>query len=132
MFGDLPRIEILSDEIRRAIEGTLDIGEKLRKRDEAYRPMALAAAPLIEIIENASERTTVLEVRAHDAPGLLYRVTRAIAASDAAITGAKVATLGSDAVDVFFLVDREGNPLSEQHSAAVKVTVLGELLEEIA
>jgi len=132
MFGDLPRIEILSDEIRRAIEGTLDIGEKLRKRDEAYRPTALAAAPLIEIIENASERTTVLEVRAHDAPGLLYRVTRAIAASDAAITGAKVATLGSDAVDVFFLVDREGNPLSEQHSAAVKVTVLGELLEEIA
>jgi hypothetical protein len=29
-------------------------------------------------------------------------------------------------------VDRDGNPLSEQHCDAVKVTVLGELLEQIA
>ena len=45
--------------------------------------------------------------------------------------GARVSTLGSDAVDVFFLVDRQGNPLSEQHAAAVKVTVMGELLQPL-
>ncbi|MDP2013667.1 MAG: [protein-PII] uridylyltransferase, partial [Actinomycetota bacterium] len=89
------------------------------------------AAPRIEVIETASERSTVLEVRAHDAPGLLYRITRAIASTDAAITGARVQTLGSDAVDVFFLVDRHGKALSDQHAAAVKVTVLGELLQPL-
>ena len=70
-------------------------------------------------------------MRAHDAPGLLYRVTRAIASTDAAIMGARVSTLGSDAVDVFFLVDRQGNPLNEHHAAAVKVTVMGELLQPL-
>ncbi|MFA7323457.1 MAG: [protein-PII] uridylyltransferase [Candidatus Nanopelagicales bacterium] len=130
-FGDPPGIDQLGDELRRAIEGSFDIGDRLRKRDQAYRPQTQAAAPIIDIIEEASERTTVLEVRAHDAPGLLYRVTRAIASTDAAITGAKVTTLGSDAVDVFFLVDRHGNPLNPQHAAAVKVTVLGELLQPL-
>ena len=131
IFGDPPGIELLSEELRRAIEGSFDVAERLRKRDEAYSASALAAAPRIDVIDTGSERATVLEVRAHDAPGLLYRITRAIASTDAAITGARVQTLGSDAVDVFFLVDRHGKALSEQHAAAVKVTVLGELLQPL-
>ncbi|MDO9486021.1 MAG: HD domain-containing protein, partial [Actinomycetota bacterium] len=131
IFGDPPGIELLSEELRRAIDGSFDVAERLRKRDEAYSPQALGAAPRIDVIDTASERSTVLEVRAHDAPGLLYRITRAIASTDAAITGARVQTLGSDAVDVFFLVDRHGKALSEQHAAAVKVTVLGELLQPL-
>ena len=131
MFGELPRMEQLTDQLKNAIDGNFDIAERLRKRDEAYRPTVVAAAPVVDIVENASEHTSILEVRAHDAPGLLYRVTRAIAATDAAIMGARVSTLGSDAVDVFFLVDRQGNPLSEQHAAAVKVTVMGELLQPL-
>ena len=131
IFGDPPGIELLSEELRRAIDGSFDVAERLRKRDEAYSGNAQAAAPRIDVIETASERSTVLEVRAHDAPGLLYRISRAIASTDAAITGARVQTLGSDAVDVFFLVDRHGKALSEQHAAAVKVTVLGELLQPL-
>jgi len=131
VFGDPPGIELLSDELRRAIEGSFDVADRLRKRDEAYNAHARAAAPRIDVIDAASARTTVLEVRAHDAPGLLYRIARAIASTDAAITGARVQTLGSDAVDVFFLVDRHGRALSEQHAAAVKVTVLGELLQPL-
>ncbi len=131
MFGELPRMDALTDQLRRAIDGNFDISERLRKRDEAYRPSVQAAAPVVDIVENASEHTSILEVRAHDAPGLLYRVTRAIAATDAAIMGARVSTLGSDAVDVFFLVDRAGNPLTEQHADAVKVTVMGELLQPL-
>jgi UTP:GlnB (protein PII) uridylyltransferase len=50
-------------------------------------------------------------------------VTGAVASADAAIVGAKVATLGSEVVDVFFLVDPLGEPLTADHAAAVKVTV---------
>ena len=131
MFGELPQMERLTEQLRKAIDGKFDIAERLRKRDEAYRPTVQAAAPVVDMIENASEHTSILEVRAHDAPGLLYRVTRAIASTDAAIMGARVSTLGSDAVDVFFLVDRQGNPLNEHHAAAVKVTVMGELLQPL-
>jgi len=38
-----------------------------------------------------------------------------------------VATLGSEVVDVFYLVDRDGAPLSEARGATVAVTVLGAL-----
>jgi hypothetical protein len=39
-----------------------------------------------------------------------------------------VATLGSEVVDVFYLVDREGRPLPEPRAATVVVTVLGALV----
>ena len=131
IFGDPPGVALLSEELRRAIEGSFEVAERLRRQDEAYNASAFAAAPRIDVIDTGSQRATVLEVRAHDAPGLLDRITRAIASTDAAITGARVQTLGSDAVDVFFLVDRRGQALSEQHAAAVKVTVLGELLQPL-
>ena len=67
------------------------------------------------------------EIRAHDAPALLHRVTKAIAAADVSVSAARVATLGSEVVDVFYLVDRDGAPLSETRAATVRVTVLGEL-----
>jgi [protein-PII] uridylyltransferase len=83
----------------------------------------------VEVVAGASERATVLEVRAHDAPALLHRVTRAIAAADVAITAARVATLGSEVVDVFYLVDRDGAPLTDGRASTVVVTVLGALTD---
>jgi [protein-PII] uridylyltransferase len=62
-----------------------------------------------------------------DQPGLLYRVARAVAAADATIVGAKVSTLGSDAVDVFFVTDAVGGRLSDDRAAALRVTVLAAL-----
>jgi UTP:GlnB (protein PII) uridylyltransferase len=41
--------------------------------------------------------------------------------------GAKVSTLGSDAVDVFFVTDRQGSQLTEDHQAALRTTVLAAL-----
>ncbi len=125
LYGDPPRVEQVADDIKRALEGTYDIAEKIAKRDAAYASSERIVHPQarVDIAVGASDSTTVLEVRSHDAPGLLHRVTGAVASADAAIVGAKVATLGSDVVDVFFLVDRLGEPLSEDHAAAVKVTV---------
>ena len=52
-------------------------------------------------------------------------------AAGAGITGAKVATLGSEVVDVFFLVDRAGEPLSDDHAHAVQVTVQAALSSQV-
>ena len=54
-------------------------------------------------------------------------MTRAIAGADVTITAARVATLGSEVVDVFYLVDRDGSPLTDARAATVSVTVLGAL-----
>jgi [protein-PII] uridylyltransferase len=128
-FGDPPSIEQLSDDIRRAVDGTYDVAERLAKREaDSARTMPVGyPEPQVVILPTASRGTTVVEVRAHDAPGLLYRVTRAVAAVDATIVGAKVATLGADAVDVFFVTDSGGGPLSPDRQAALRVTVLSSL-----
>ena len=128
-FGDPPSIEQLSDDIRRAVDGTYDVAERLARRD-ADNARALPVGypePQVVVLEAASRGTTVVEVRAHDAPGLLYRVARAVAAADATIVGAKVSTLGADAVDVFFVTDASGGELTPDRQAALRVTVLSSL-----
>ena len=45
----------------------------------------------------------VVELRASDAPGLLYRVTRALERAGADVRSARVSTLGGDVVDAFYL-----------------------------
>ena len=128
-FGDPPSIEQLSDDIRRAVDGTYDVSSRLDKRDaEQVRTVSLAyPQPHVTVADATSRGTTVLEVRAHDAPALLHRVARAVAAADCAIVGAKVSTLGSDAVDVFFVTSADGRPLTVDQAAALRVTVLSSL-----
>ncbi|MDA8434862.1 MAG: [protein-PII] uridylyltransferase [Actinomycetales bacterium] len=126
-YGDPPPEDRLREDVTRALAGSLDVAARLDAREQAYPAPQGTAAPRVGIVPGASERATVLEVRAHDAPALLHRVTRAIAAADVMITAARVATLGSEVVDVFYLVDREGAPLSDARAATVSVTVLGAL-----
>ena len=128
-FGDPPPIEQLSDDIRRAVDGTYDVVARLDQRDADYarKPRADYPEPNVVVLSGGSRGTTLVEVRAHDAPGLLHRVARAVAAADATIVGAKVSTLGSDAVDVFFVTDASGAPLTEDRMAALRVTVLSSL-----
>jgi [protein-PII] uridylyltransferase len=132
-YGGPPSVEQFSEDLRRAIDGVIDVEERLRKRDAAYASSAPVnrPAPRVEVIQGEAQRSTILEVRAHDESGLLHRIAAAVSAAGAAITGAKVATLGSEAVDVFFLVDRMGEPLSGDHAAAVTVTVRAALQQHV-
>jgi [protein-PII] uridylyltransferase len=120
-FGEPPAVERLREDIRRALAGQLDVAARLAARDEAVMQPArpAPAPPRVDIIEGASSRATVLEVRAHDTPGLLHRVGTAIASTGTDITAARVSTLGSEVVDVFFLVDRRGEPLAPALAEAV-------------
>ena len=128
-FGDPPQIEQLSEDIRRSVDGTYDVAERLAKREADYArtPPAGYPEPHVTVLPGGSRGLTIVEVRAHDAPGLLYRVARAVAAADATIVGAKVSTLGADAVDVFFVTDSSGQPLTDDRRAALRVTVLSSL-----
>ncbi|MEI8057990.1 MAG: [protein-PII] uridylyltransferase [Actinomycetes bacterium] len=126
-FGEPPPIDRVREDIARAIAGSLDVAARLDAREQAYPAPIGIAAPRVEVIAQASDRATVLEVRAHDAPGLLHRITRAIASADVTITAARVATLGSEVVDVFYLVDQEGAELTPERSAGLVTAVLGAL-----
>jgi [protein-PII] uridylyltransferase len=78
-------------------------------------------------IDNSAVHHTVIEVRAHDEPALLYRLTRALLAADVVVVGAKVDTLGSEVVDSFFVTDRAGASLGADHAEAMRTTVQASL-----
>lgn len=125
LYGEPPGVELIAEDIRRALDGSLDVAARLARKEEAYadRRRVDYAPARVDVIDDASATTTVLEVRSHDAPGLLYRIAQAVAAADACIEGAKVATLGSEVVDVFFLTGPDGGPLAPARADAVRVTV---------
>jgi [protein-PII] uridylyltransferase len=64
------------------------------------------------LIDDASDTATVVEVRAHDAPGLLWRVGRALGECGLDVRAARVETLGAEVVDVFYVTDGDGKPLA--------------------
>ena len=78
----------------------------LSSREEVF-----AVAPSVLIAEQASTRTTVVEVNARDRPGLLARLAYAIHASGHAVHSAHIATYGERAVDVFYVTGSDGRKL---------------------
>jgi len=66
-------------------------------------------------IEQATD-ATILELRAADDIGLLYRVAHALELAGANVRAARISTLGSDVVDAFYL-------LGDWSSAAARSTV---------
>jgi [protein-PII] uridylyltransferase len=61
----------------------------------------------------------VIEVRAHDAPGLLHRIGRALELTGVNVRSARISTLGASAVDAFYVTDTDGSPLSEVRATEV-------------
>jgi [protein-PII] uridylyltransferase len=75
------------------------------------------------VVVGASDTATVLEVRAHDRAGLLHRIGAALAAAGVNVLSARVSTLGSDAVDVFYTVGPDGQPLTPERAREVASAV---------
>ncbi|MDI2129278.1 [protein-PII] uridylyltransferase [Yinghuangia seranimata] len=115
-FGSLPDPAALREDVRRALNGGLDVAGKLARREAAYAPRrgTTPAPPRVEVVSGASETATVLEVRAHDGPGLLHRIGTALAEAQVSVRQARVSTHGADAVDAFYVVDGSGLPLEPE------------------
>ena len=124
--GDRVDAARLRDDALRAMDGRLDVAARVAARlAAADRPLGSTsrrlpvAAPRVDVAAGVSQRATVVEVRAHDTPGLLYRLTSAVAAARVSIATAVVGTLGAEAVDAFYLVDHRGRPPSAALTAQV-------------
>lgn len=103
LFGDLPNTDVLRRDIKRALSGDLDLDSKL----VGTRPLDSTA---VVTISRVSDQQTVVEVRARDRKALLFDIARAISSCDFTITGARISTLGLDAVDAFFIRNPTGQP----------------------
>ena len=112
-FGDPPDATLVVADLRRMLQGRLDVEDRLDRRARAVRPRAASVpAPRVSLVDDASDTATVVEVRAHDAPGLLWRVGRALGECGLDVRAARVETLGAEVVDVFYVTDDDGKPLA--------------------
>jgi [protein-PII] uridylyltransferase len=120
-YGSLPQAARLRADLVRALDGSLDIAGRLAERDAAYpRRRGLSAPPpRVTVAPAASRHATVIEVRAQDAPGLLFRIGRALEDAKVRVRSAHVSTLGANAVDAFYVTAPEGAPLPGEEAASV-------------
>jgi [protein-PII] uridylyltransferase len=132
-YGEPPDATLVTAELRRVLAGDLDVLARLEKRERpavrppAVRPPAVRQSaggaavahrgapppPKVTLVDDASRTATVLEVRAHDAPGLLWRIGRALGECGLDVRAARVETLGAEAVDVFYIAGPGGRPVTD-------------------
>jgi [protein-PII] uridylyltransferase len=101
-YGLAPDPIALSADLRRAVGGDVSVNQRLRGRALAAR--GAGAAPRVVWHREAATDAVLLELRAADAAGLLYRVTCALDEAGAQVRAARISTLGGDVVDAFYLV----------------------------
>jgi [protein-PII] uridylyltransferase len=113
-YGDPPDATLVAADLRRLLEGRLDVEDRLERRARAVRPPGNSAPPpKVTLVDGASRSATVVEVRAHDEPGLLWRIGRALGECGLDVRAARVETLGAEAVDVFYVTDSAGGLLTD-------------------
>lgn len=100
--------------IEQALAGELDLAARVDQRRQAYSFGTAAPGPVhVNVDTDASDTDTVVEVHTEDEVGLLYRLASAFAELGLDVRVAKVATLGTRVVDVFYVRDQSGNKVDE-------------------
>ena len=122
----------LHTNIEKSMFGHLDIDTAMRARLRATPArMRRIAAPSRVLINNQISPThTVIEINGKDAPGLLYRLTGALAEMGVQIQMASVSTYGNRVVDVFYVKDSFGLKLEAKARIKALEAVLLKIVED--
>lgn len=124
-YGAGPDPAALEADLRRVLAGRLDVGQRLERRARRPRRGVPVPPPRVTLLDDASSTATVIEVRAHDRPGLLWRIGRTLGSFGLRVRAARVETLGAEAVDVFYVTGADGRPLADDaRRSAVRAAVL--------
>jgi [protein-PII] uridylyltransferase len=106
------------ENLEKALSGRLALDSRLADRAATYRPRRATSAqapsqPTVRFDDAASSNATFLEVRAPDAVGILYSITKAIADLGLDIRHARVLTLGNEVVDSFYVSTPSGGRITD-------------------
>ncbi|MGB3315339.1 MAG: [protein-PII] uridylyltransferase [Albidovulum sp.] len=118
----LPRLRAM---IEKTLKGEVVARDALKDRDKIKKRERQFQFPTHVTFDNeGSEIYTIVEVDTRDRPGLLYDLTRTLAANNIYIASAVIATYGAQVVDTFYVKDMFGLKLqtkSKQESLERKL-----------
>jgi len=102
--GEVLRCEVAVDELL----------ERHRRFGADRRFLAISDLPPRVVLDNnSSDRCTIIDVFAHDRPGLLYTIAKTLYRLGLSVELAKIATHVDQVLDVFYVVDRDGGKVSD-------------------
>jgi [protein-PII] uridylyltransferase len=103
------RLPRLRDMIDKTLKGEVVASRALEGRDKIKKRERPFAVPTNITFDNeGSEIYTIIEVDTRDRPGLLYDLTKTLAANNVYISSAVIATYGAQVVDTFYVKDMFG------------------------
>jgi [protein-PII] uridylyltransferase len=105
LLGVSPDWTLMESDVAAAIADPLGLDRRLAGRGVSTRRRRPSSSPVLLVDNDATDRATVLEIRAPDGRGVLYRIARGIATAGHDVLSAKVLTLGDDVVDTFYVRD---------------------------
>jgi [protein-PII] uridylyltransferase len=126
--GETPDPARLRHDVHRALAGSLDVEAKLVGRERAYagtRKWTTPAPPRVRFDDTSS--ATVVEVRAPDAAGVLFRTVRALAGCGLDVRTAIVATLGLDVVDAFYVRHADDGRVPPERRGEITAAILASI-----
>jgi [protein-PII] uridylyltransferase len=111
----------LHDEITRALKSRASLSERIQERIDAYSqlPSIPVPEPVVETFLDAATDATIIEVRSHDRPALLFGIGDSITRSNVDIRSAIVTTLGAEAIDTLYVTEIGGGPLTPERAEEV-------------
>jgi [protein-PII] uridylyltransferase len=107
------------------VEALLERRQRGRASAEGF------ARPKISVDNRLSDDHTVIEVKCPDRLGLLYLITRTLSAHGLDIASARIATEIDQALDTFYVHDREGRKLDEPAGDAIRKGLEQALMQPI-
>ena len=124
------RWERLGADLDAAWSGRLAVDARLERKARDYRPPA-PVEPDVRVLPDESAHSTVVEVRAGDALGLLHAIAAALGDLDLDVRVAKIDTLGDRVVDTFYVRSPWGAKLSDDQAGELTLAIrhrIGRLL----
>jgi [protein-PII] uridylyltransferase len=104
----------LMQELLAALESKGTLANRIQERISAYAqlPSIPVPEPVVETFPDAATAATVIEVRSHDRPALLFGIGDAITRCSIDIRSAIVTTLGAEAIDTLYVTEIGGGALT--------------------
>jgi [protein-PII] uridylyltransferase len=125
---DEGRLKKIEQDLQEVLRGAIDLQASVEKHMLKWRRRKVSGihAPIEVKFENdISEQFTIIDIFAMDEPGLLFKLTRALAQEGLTIHRARISTEANRAIDSFDVQDGGGNKLT----SVDKMTRVRERLE---
>jgi [protein-PII] uridylyltransferase len=119
----------VEQKLKLAIEGNYDVAAAVERwracaPRRRHRPRHLKPQPSARFDSETSQTCTIIEVRAEDEPGLVYKIASTLSSLKLNITFARITTEKALALDVFYVMNSSGQKLTPDEIDAVERALL--------